>query len=121
MGPPREDEPSRPSYTDNHHHHHNERSASSSAEEARLVRKLDLHLIPLIMAIYLFSFIDRVNVGNARLYHLERDLSLTPSQFQLILSVFFIPYMLFEVPSNLVLKRRYADGPGGFVWEFTGV
>ncbi|KAG6297921.1 hypothetical protein E4U46_002240 [Claviceps purpurea] len=112
MGPPREDEPSRSSYTDNHHHHHhhhNERSASpsssSSAEEARLVRKLDLHLIPLIMAIYLFSFIDRVNVGNARLYHLERDLSLTPSQFQLILSVFFIPYMLFEVPSNLVLKR----------------
>ncbi|KAG5930062.1 hypothetical protein E4U42_003223 [Claviceps africana] len=80
-------------------------AASQGVDEARLVRKLDRHLVPLIMAIYLFSFIDRVNVGNARLYHLEADLSLTPSQFQVALSVFFIPYMLFEVPSNLVLRR----------------
>lgn len=79
-------------------------AASRGVDEARLVRKLDVHLIPLIMAVYLFSFIDRVNMGNARLYSLEADLSLSSAQFQVAVSVFFIPYMLFEVPSNLVLK-----------------
>lgn len=46
----------------------------------------------------------RVNLGNARLYGLEEDLNLTTSQFQVAISIFFVTYMLFEVPSNLVLK-----------------
>ncbi|QPG94013.1 hypothetical protein C2857_004028 [Epichloe festucae Fl1] len=79
-------------------------AASEGVDEKRLVRRLDLHLIPLIMSIYLFSFIDRVNVGNARLYKLEADLSLSSAQFQVAVSIFFVTYMFFEVPSNLVLK-----------------
>ncbi|OAQ66151.2 MFS transporter [Pochonia chlamydosporia 170] len=78
--------------------------ASSGVEERKLVRKLDLYLIPLIMGVYLFSFVDRVNLGNARLYGLEEDLNLTTSQFQVAISIFFVTYMFFEVPSNLVLK-----------------
>ncbi|KAM3508483.1 hypothetical protein MY11210_006724 [Beauveria gryllotalpidicola] len=74
-------------------------------DEKKLVRKLDLYLIPLIMMLYLFSFLDRVNIGNARLYGLEEDLHLSSSQFQVAVSIFFVPYLLFEVPSNLVLKR----------------
>ena len=74
------------------------------ADERRLVRKLDLHIIPLVMALYLFSFLDRVNIGNARLYGLEADLGLSPSQFQVAVSILFVTYLLFEVPSNLVLK-----------------
>ncbi|KAM3561676.1 hypothetical protein ARSEF4850_003098 [Beauveria asiatica] len=73
-------------------------------DEKKLVRKLDLYLIPLIMMLYLFSFLDRVNIGNARLYGLEQDLHLSSSQFQVAVSIFFVPYLLFEVPSNLVLK-----------------
>ncbi|KHO02091.1 Major facilitator superfamily domain, general substrate transporter [Metarhizium album ARSEF 1941] len=102
-------------------------SSSRGVDERRLVRKLDLHLIPLIMGIYLFSFVDRhvllsvpfapfapfavplchgpVNLGNARLYGLEQDVGLSASQFQVAISIFFVTYMLFEVPSNLVLKR----------------
>ncbi|KAH7134689.1 major facilitator superfamily domain-containing protein [Dactylonectria estremocensis] len=72
--------------------------------ERRLVRKLDLHIIPLIMTLYLFSFLDRVNIGNARLYSLEEDLGLSPEQFQVSVSILFVTYLLFEVPSNLVLK-----------------
>lgn len=45
-----------------------------------------------------------VNIGNARLYHMENDLKLSPTQFQIAVSIFFVPYLLFEVPSNLVLK-----------------
>lgn len=74
-------------------------------EEKRLVRKLDLYLIPLVMSLYLFSFLDRVNIGNARLYGLEEDLGLSSSQFQVVVSILFVTYLLFEVPSNLVLKR----------------
>ncbi|TWU75896.1 hypothetical protein ED733_005900 [Metarhizium rileyi] len=79
--------------------------ASRGVDERKLVRKLDVCLIPLIMGIYLFSFVDRVNLGNARLYGLEEDLGLSTSQFQVGISIFFVTYMLFEVPSNLVLKR----------------
>ncbi|KAK8144484.1 hypothetical protein G3M48_005735, partial [Beauveria asiatica] len=81
-----------------------EEQEQEQADEKKLVRKLDLYLIPLIMMLYLFSFLDRVNIGNARLYGLEQDLHLSSSQFQVAVSIFFVPYLLFEVPSNLVLK-----------------
>ncbi|KAJ9145473.1 Flap endonuclease 1 [Pleurostoma richardsiae] len=74
-------------------------------DEKQLVRKLDRRLIPLVMALYLFSFLDRVNIGNARLYHLEEDLNLTGDQFQTAVSILFVTYLSFEVPSNLVLKK----------------
>ncbi|KAM5345714.1 hypothetical protein ACJ41O_011575 [Fusarium nematophilum] len=76
----------------------------SAEEERKLVRKLDQHIVPLIMLLYLFSFLDRVNIGNARLYHLEEDLNLSTQQFQVAVSILFVTYLLFEVPSNLVLK-----------------
>lgn len=47
----------------------------------------------------------RVNIGNARLYHLEADLGLEGSQFQVAVSILFVTYVIFEVPSNLVLKK----------------
>ncbi|KAH7127999.1 major facilitator superfamily domain-containing protein [Dactylonectria estremocensis] len=73
-------------------------------DEKKLVRKLDRHLVPLIMLLYTVSFLDRVNIGNARLYGLEEDLGLHGNQFQLCVSILFVTYLLFEVPSNLVLK-----------------
>lgn len=47
---------------------------------------------------------DRVNIGNARLYGLEEDLGLSSEQFQVAVSILFVTYLIFEVPSNLVLK-----------------
>ncbi|KAF3067218.1 hypothetical protein GL218_08549 [Daldinia childiae] len=75
-----------------------------AADEKKLLRKLDLHIIPLVMLLYTFSFLDRVNIGNARLYGLETDLGLVGNQFQVAVSIFFVTYLFFEVPSNLVLK-----------------
>ncbi|CUS13123.1 unnamed protein product [Tuber aestivum] len=79
--------------------------------EKKLVRKLDNHIIPMIMALYMASFMDRVNIGNARLYGLEEDLGLKGNQFQTSVSILFVTYLGFEIPSNLVLKkftpRRY--------------
>ncbi|CAM0135248.1 hypothetical protein VKS41_000169 [Umbelopsis sp. WA50703] len=73
-------------------------------EERRLVRKLDLHILPLISFLYCFSFLDRVNIGNAKLGGIEESLKLTPTQFSVTLALFSVAYILCEVPANVLLK-----------------
>ncbi|KAI9685307.1 MAG: hypothetical protein M1822_004680 [Bathelium mastoideum] len=73
--------------------------------EKRLVLKLDLHIVPMVMLLYLFSFLDRVNIGNARLYGMEDDLNLYGNRYQTAVSLVFVTYILSELPSNLVLKK----------------
>lgn len=46
-----------------------------------------------------------MNIGNARLYSMESDLGLSSSQFQTAVSILFVTYVTFEIPSNLVLKK----------------
>ncbi|KIV81911.1 hypothetical protein PV11_04059 [Exophiala sideris] len=75
------------------------------AAEARLLRKLDLYIIPPTMLLYLFSFLDRVNIGNAKLYGMEADLGITDTQYSTAVSLLFVTYILCETPSNLVLKK----------------
>ena len=75
------------------------------AREAKLLRKMDLRLIPLLALLYLMSFLDRGNIGNARLAGLEKDLGLVGNQYAWTLTIFFFSYAAFEVPSNLLLKR----------------
>ena len=43
----------------------------------KLVRKIDLHILPVLATLYLLSFLDRTNIGNARLANLEKDLKMT--------------------------------------------
>jgi hypothetical protein len=76
----------------------------SKAEEKRLLRRVDIRLIPLLSILYLISFLDRGNVGNARVAGLTKDLRLSGTQYNIALTMFFIPYALFEVPSNIILK-----------------
>lgn len=54
--------------------------------------------------IFLLSIVDRTNIGNARIAGLQTDLKMTDRQFSTALTVTFIPYILVELPSNLVLK-----------------
>ncbi|KAF9180833.1 hypothetical protein BGZ51_005876 [Haplosporangium sp. Z 767] len=71
----------------------------------KLRAKIDRRLIPLLSILYLCSFLDRVNIGNAKVAGLATDLNLAPSEYNWALSIFFIGYVLFEVPSNMCLKR----------------
>ena len=77
----------------------------ADVDEKKLMRKIDFRLIPWLSVLYLLSFLDRASIGNARLYGLEKELNLTSTQYGLALTVFFFPYALFEVPSNVLLKR----------------
>ncbi|CAG8657153.1 26132_t:CDS:2, partial [Dentiscutata erythropus] len=69
----------------------------SSVEEKKLLKKLDLRIIPLLTLIFTLNFLDRVNIGNARLAHLERDLNLTGVEFNWCLGIFFFARFLLGV------------------------
>lgn len=73
--------------------------------EKRLVRKVDKYVVPMVMIAYLLCFLDRTNIGNARLFGLEEDLGLVGNQYQIAVAALFATYVLVEVPSNLILKR----------------
>ncbi|KAJ2915912.1 hypothetical protein MD484_g4529, partial [Candolleomyces efflorescens] len=76
--------------------------------ERKVWWKLDLWILPVVTMFYLLSFLDRTNLGNARVAGLQRDLHLTNHQYSIALTVTYIPYILAELPSNLLLK---AVGP----------
>ncbi|KAJ7781973.1 MFS general substrate transporter [Mycena maculata] len=78
---------------------------TSAVDERKLLWKLDLALIPWLSFLYLLSFLDRTSIGNAKLYNLEADLHMTDNQYLIALTVFFFSYAIFEVPSNVFLKR----------------
>ncbi|KAH8753966.1 MFS nicotinic acid transporter [Hyaloscypha finlandica] len=78
---------------------------TSRVDPAKTLRKMDLRLIPMLAALYLLSFLDRSNIGNAKIQGLQTDLKLTGPQYNLCATVFFFTYCAFEIPSNLLLKR----------------
>ncbi|KAF9269899.1 MFS general substrate transporter [Marasmius fiardii PR-910] len=73
--------------------------------EKRLVRKIDKRIVPTIWVLYTFSYLDRANIGNAKVGGMEEDLQLTSSQYSVILLLFFVSYVVFEVPANMLLTR----------------
>lgn len=74
-------------------------------EEKKLVRKIDMYLLPTIWLMYLLSYMDRTNIGNAKVAGMDKDLGLDSNQYSVILIVFFVTYVVFEVPSNLILSK----------------
>jgi len=68
-------------------------------------RKVDWYIMPVSILLYLASYIDRANIGNAKVLGLSADLKLTNYEYNLALSIFFVGYVLFETPSNIILKK----------------
>jgi hypothetical protein len=94
---------------------------TSNVDERKLMRKIDLHVIPWLAFVYLLNFLDRGSIGNAKvslfrvsfcdwpltcllrqLYNLETDINIKDNQFLIALTVFFFPYALFEVRVGIV-------------------
>ncbi|KPM35959.1 hypothetical protein AK830_g10608 [Neonectria ditissima] len=73
--------------------------------EASLLRKIDGKLLPAVGILYLLSFLDRSNVGNARIEGMVDDLGMTGNEYLTGLTLYFIGYVLFEIPCNIILKR----------------
>ncbi|KAJ5818075.1 hypothetical protein N7474_003666 [Penicillium riverlandense] len=71
----------------------------------RLLRKVDLHLLPFLVVMYLLNFLDRNNLSQARLGSLEEDLGMKGTDYNLATSILFVGYLLMQLPSNLFLTR----------------
>lgn len=82
-----------------------------SVREKKLLLRQDLRIIPLSAGIYLLCYLDRSNIGNAKVLNsdtgddLLSDTGMTAYQYTIALMVFLIAYALFEIPSNYFLKR----------------
>jgi MFS family permease len=72
--------------------------------EAETLRAVTVRLVPLLMALYFVNFLDRTNLGIAKA-EISADLQLSATMFGLASGIFFIGYVLVEVPSNLALVR----------------
>jgi MFS family permease len=84
-------------------------SASFSLDpvaERRLVWKFDLRILPVLAVMYLFNSLDKSNLGNAKTAGLEKTLHLKGDQYNIILSVFFVPYVL-TAPVLGILGKKY--------------
>ncbi len=81
-----------------------------AALEERAYRRVTLRLVPFLLLCYVVAYLDRVNVGFAKLQMLK-DLQMSETAYGIGAGIFFIGYFLFEVPSNLILHRT-----GARVW-----
>jgi ACS family tartrate transporter-like MFS transporter len=72
--------------------------------ERATLRRVFWRLVPLLCVLYLFNILDRANVGFARL-RMQDDLALSERTFNLGYGIFYLGYLLFEVPSNLLMRR----------------
>lgn len=75
-----------------------------SAFEAATYRKVSWRLAPLLLLCYVVAYLDRVNVGFAKL-QMAADLHLSDAVYGLGAGIFFVGYFLFEVPSNVILHK----------------
>ncbi|KAF1976359.1 MFS general substrate transporter [Bimuria novae-zelandiae CBS 107.79] len=67
--------------------------------------KMDVRILPVLALLFLCSFIDRTNVGNAKILGLQKDTHMTDHEYAIGLCAFYATYIASELPSNLVLKK----------------
>ncbi|KAH7024692.1 major facilitator superfamily domain-containing protein [Microdochium trichocladiopsis] len=85
----------------------------NKALESRVTRKIDMRVVPMLCALYLTAYLDRTNIGNARLLGLEAELKMPSDGYNTAIWVFFLTFplrtssmlIILQVPSNLVMAR----------------
>ncbi|KAF2748700.1 MFS general substrate transporter [Sporormia fimetaria CBS 119925] len=77
-----------------------------SGVQPKYITKLDLRLIPLLGCTYTVLFLDRTNIANARIEGLENGLNMPPNGYNTCIWIFFIPFVLIEIPSNIIMSLR---------------
>lgn len=76
----------------------------------KLVRKMDLVILPIIGILYILNYIDRQNLGAAKLQGIMTDLHMTTQQFATAISILFVGYLPFQIPSNLIITKISRPG-----------
>ncbi|KAI7907698.1 major facilitator superfamily domain-containing protein [Cokeromyces recurvatus] len=81
------------------------RQREYSAEEKALVRKIDLMVLPIICTLDFLQFLDKSTINYAALMTFKTDLHLEGNQFSLLGSIFYLGYLVFQLPNNFLLQR----------------
>ena len=80
-----------------------ERPSGQLVDDA-VFRKITWRIMPMILIAYVFAFLDRINIGYAQL-QMKQELAFSDAVYGLGAGIFFVTYLLFEVPSNLLLEK----------------
>ena len=86
--------------------------------ETAVYRKITWRLMPFLFLCYVLAYVDRVNVGFAKL-QMQQDLGMSDSVYGIGAGIFFVGYFIFEVPANMILQRigaRLWIGPIMIAW-----
>ena len=95
--------------------------AVDPAEEARLVRKIDLMILPYLAVCYAFFYIDKTTLSYAAIFGIEKDLNLHGTQYNWLSSLFYFGFLAWAFPTNFLMQRlplgKYV-GCNIFMWGF---
>ena len=80
------------------------RTADAKAFEAAVIKKICWRILPLVLVAYCVAYVDRANIAVAALT-MNKDLGFSTFTYGLGAGIFFLGYVIFEVPSNLLLER----------------
>lgn len=87
------------------------RAALTFKEEKKLLRRIDWHIMPLVSLMFLLKNIDYANASNARIMNggtpqnILKQLHMSSDDFNWVSTVYYLPYIIAEAPSNLFIKR----------------
>ncbi|KAL1301875.1 hypothetical protein AAFC00_006057 [Neodothiora populina] len=90
--------------------------------ERRTLRKFDKYLIPALAVILLVAYLDRSNLGNAKVFGFEKGIGLTGNQFNVISTCFYPTYVVLETPWTMAVKRfgaKHVLGVAMITWSIT--
>ncbi|KAE8842895.1 hypothetical protein HRS9139_02192 [Pyrenophora teres f. teres] len=73
--------------------------------EKALTWKFDLRILPILAVMYLFNSLDKSNLGNAKTDGMDKDLGFKGNQYNVMLSIFYVPYVLFAPPVGMLGKK----------------
>lgn len=76
----------------------------------KLVRKMDLIILPIIGILYILNYIDRQNLAAAKLKGIMDDLNMDEQQFATAISILFVGYLPFQIPSNMIITKISRPG-----------
>ncbi|KAJ6126798.1 phthalate transporter [Penicillium sp. IBT 18751x] len=87
------------------------------SEQRKIVHKIDRRLITGLGLLFGISLVDRTNLGNASIAGMQKDLRLEiGSRYSLVVLIFFVPYVLFQLPSSIIVRKL---GPKAFLGGIT--
>ncbi|KAG4443236.1 hypothetical protein IFR05_001279 [Cadophora sp. M221] len=73
--------------------------------EKKLVRRIDIRIMPLVVIIYIFSYLDRNSITQARLYGLQKDTHVTGAVYNTAIAIFSVGYVIMQLPSTVLMTK----------------